>query len=84
VNLTGPWQTYGRGQKAHFHPRLVLDGKWMQFVGGDSRTGTNQIFLADVSDLRATEGVPWPSEKPAGKDCFAPQFRRSGNREETV
>lgn len=50
-DLFGAWPSYGRGQKAHFHPRLVLGRRWMQLVAGDPRTGTNHIFLVDVGDL---------------------------------
>ena len=67
TDLTGSWRTFGRGQKAHFHPRLVCGGRWMQFVAGDPRTGTNHVFLADVSDLGPTEGVPWPPDGSTGE-----------------
>ncbi len=55
--LTGTWPTYGGGQKAHFHPRLTDDRKWILFTGGDRTTETNHIFLLDVSDLKDTEGI---------------------------
>ena len=57
-DLIGSWATYGRGQKAHFHPRFVLNGKWMQMVAGDPETETNHIFLVDVADMRAPEDMP--------------------------
>lgn len=57
IRLTGHWPTYGGGQKAHFHPRLTPDRKWILFTAGDTRTRTNHIFLLDVSDLKQTEGI---------------------------
>ena len=56
-DLTGEWRTYGRGQKSHFHPQLTPDRKWIMFVGGDSKTKTNHIFLLDASDLKDTRGI---------------------------
>lgn len=56
--ITGSWKTYGKGQKAHFHPRLTPDRNWMQIVAGDPQTETNHIFLVDVSDLNETLGIP--------------------------
>jgi hypothetical protein len=55
--LTGNWPTYGRGQKAHFHPRLTPDRRWILMTSGDPRTLTNHIYLLDVSDLSPTEGI---------------------------
>lgn len=57
LRLTGNWRTYGDGQKAHFHPRLTPDRKWILFTGGDPSTKTNHIFLLDVSDLEPTQGI---------------------------
>lgn len=57
LRLTGNWPTYGGGQKAHFHPRLTPDRKWILFTGGDPRTKTNHLFLLDVCDLKETEGI---------------------------
>jgi hypothetical protein len=57
-DLFGRWRTYGDGQKAHLHPRLVLDRQWMQVVAGDHESKTNHIFLVDVSDFEETAGFP--------------------------
>ncbi|HXG39565.1 MAG TPA: hypothetical protein VNJ28_01350 [Candidatus Limnocylindrales bacterium] len=63
--LTGDWPTYGDpdAQKAHFHPQVVLDGRWVLMTAGDPVTRTNQIFLLDVSDLEPTGGIPDPSSR---------------------
>lgn len=61
LDLFGAWPTYGRGQKTHFHPRLVLGRRWMLLTAGDPRSRTNHLFLVDVGDLRATEALPCPS-----------------------
>jgi hypothetical protein len=58
IRLTGNWPTYGGGQKAHFHPQLTPDRKWILMTGGDAATRTNHIFLVDVSDLNSTRGIP--------------------------
>ena len=58
VRLTGNWPTYGGGQKAHFHPQLTPDRKWILMTGGDGTTETNHIFLLNVSDLNSTKGIP--------------------------
>jgi hypothetical protein len=55
--LTGNWPTYGTGQLRHFHPRLVLGGRWMLIAAGDPASETTQIFLLDASDLPVTEGI---------------------------
>lgn len=52
------WNVYGAGQKTHYHPRLVLDGQFMQLVAGDAASKTNHIYLIDVSDLEPTAGLP--------------------------
>lgn len=57
LDLTGEWQTYGSGQKSHFHPQLTPDRKWILFVGGDDKTKSNHIFLLDASDLNDTRGI---------------------------
>ncbi len=57
LRLTGHWATYGGGQKAHFHPRLTPDRRWILFTAGDARTRTNHVFLLDVSDLKDTQGI---------------------------
>jgi len=58
LDLFGSWPTCGRGQKAHFHPRLLPGRQWLQMVGGDLASQTNHIFLVDVSDLDRTNGFP--------------------------
>jgi hypothetical protein len=58
--LTGDWPTYGGGQKSHFHPRVVLDDRWLLVTAGDPRTHTNHLFLLDIADLPETEGVALP------------------------
>lgn len=57
LHLTGNWPTFGGGQKAHFHPQLTPDRKWILMVAGDPQTETNHIFLVDVSDLEDTLGI---------------------------
>jgi hypothetical protein len=60
LDLAGNWTTYGDpdSQKAHFHPQVVLDRRWILMTGGDPATETNQIFLLDIADLSATAGIP--------------------------
>ncbi|MEZ4595417.1 MAG: hypothetical protein R3C32_00530 [Chloroflexota bacterium] len=48
------------GQKAHHHPQVVLDRRWLLITAGDPETRTNQLFLLDIADLPATRGVPLP------------------------
>ncbi len=55
--LSGDWPAYGGGQKAHFHPRLVLGGQWILICAGDPSSQTNHLFLLDASDLPESEGV---------------------------
>jgi len=57
LRLTGNWPTFGGGQKAHFHPQLTPDRKWILLTGGDPSTRTNHIFLLDVSDLKDSQGI---------------------------
>ena len=38
--------------------RLTPDRQWILMTAGDPRTGTNHIYLLDVSDLEPTEGIP--------------------------
>ena len=59
LRLSGDWRSYGdrRGQKAHMHPRLLPDRRWMLLTAGDPQTQTNHLFLLDVSDLHDTDGV---------------------------
>ena len=60
--LTGDWPAFGDidAQKAHFHPQVVLDRQWMLLTGGDPATGTNQVFLLDISDLGRHDRHPGP------------------------
>ena len=51
-------ETYGAGQKTHYHPRLAQAQRWMQLVAGDGRTKTNHLFLVDISELLQTAGIP--------------------------
>ncbi len=57
LRLTGTWPTFGGGQKAHFHPQLTPDRKWILMTGGDPTTQTNHMFLLDASDLQDSEGI---------------------------
>lgn len=66
LELTGDWPTFGAGQKAHFHPQLTPDRKWILFTAGDDRSRTNHIWLLDVSDLSPTEGINRDLLHPAG------------------
>lgn len=58
--LTSDWPAFGDtdGQKAHHHPQVVLDGRWLLITAGDPATRTNQLFLLDIADLPATAGIP--------------------------
>jgi hypothetical protein len=66
LRLTGSWPTYGWGQKAHFHPQLTPDRKWILFTAGDPATRTNHIFLLDASDLKDTKGISADLLSPTG------------------
>jgi len=55
--LIGTWPTYGGGQKAHFHPQLTPDRKWILFTAGDPRSQTTHMYLLDVADLADTAGI---------------------------
>lgn len=57
LRLTGNWPTYVGGQKAHFHPQITPDRKWILFTGGDPATKSCHIFLLDISDLNDSEGI---------------------------
>jgi hypothetical protein len=67
LQLCGDWPTYGGGQKAHFHPQLTPDRKWILFTGGDPATETNHIFLLDVSDLREVGEISPEMLSPTGE-----------------
>ena len=66
LRLTGNWPTFGAGQKAHFHPQLTPDRKWILVTAGDITTQTNHIFLVDVSDLKDSEGIRTDLLSPTG------------------
>jgi hypothetical protein len=68
LRLVGNWPTYGGGQKAHFHPRLTPDRRWILLTAGDPRTQTNHLFLLDVSDLADTEGISADRLSAAGEN----------------
>lgn len=59
-SITTDWPTFGDpdGQKAHYHPQVVLDRRWLLITAGDPDDRTNQLFLLDIGDLEATRGVP--------------------------
>lgn len=54
--LAGDWPLHGAGQRAHMHPRVTADHRWIQMTGGDQRHRP-QVFLLDASDLTDTQGV---------------------------
>jgi hypothetical protein len=58
--ITQDWQAFGDpdGQKAHHHPQVVLDRRWLLITAGDPDTATNQLFLVDIADLAPTGGIP--------------------------
>jgi hypothetical protein len=60
LSLTDDWQPFGDpdGQKAHHHPQVVLDRRWLLITAGAPDTRTNQVFLLDIADLEPTRGVP--------------------------
>jgi hypothetical protein len=66
LRLTGTWPTYGGGQKAHFHPQLTPDRRWILFTGGDPASQTSHMFLLDVSDLKDAEGISVDLLSPTG------------------
>lgn len=84
VDLTGPWRTYARGQKSHFHPQLTPDRKWILFTGGDPATKTNHIFLLDVSDLKDTEGISPKHLSPKGANDLTATVHNRGAVEHVV
>ncbi len=55
--LVGNWPTYATGQRAHFHPQLLPDRRWLLLTAGDPATRTDQVFLLDVSEMGETEGI---------------------------
>ena len=57
LRLTGSWPTYVGGQKAHFHPQITVDRRWVLFTGGDRATESCHIFLLDIADLADSAGI---------------------------
>ena len=66
--LTGTWPTYGGGQKAHFHPQLTPDRRWILFTAGDPRSRTTHMFLLDVADLQDSVGISAELLSPTGEN----------------
>jgi hypothetical protein len=58
-SLTDHWPAFGDpdGQKAHHHPQVVLDRRWLLITAGDPAIGTNHLFLLDIADLEPTAGI---------------------------
>jgi hypothetical protein len=81
-DLTGPWRTYGSGQKSHFHPQLTPDRRWILFTGGDADSETNHLFLLDVSDLKSLDVVSSQKLSPTGENdltrTMPPKDRTAG------
>lgn len=50
------WQTYGGGQKSHFHPR-VIDQNWVIITAGDDKSQSNHLHLVDISDVPRASGL---------------------------
>ena len=61
VALTSEIRTYWVGQRAHLHPRITPDRRWILFTGGDPANETNHLFLLDIGDLEDTV-LDMPSE----------------------
>jgi hypothetical protein len=59
LQLCTDWPTYGNGQKAHFHPQVTPDRKWILMTAGDAETSSNHMFLLDIADLQPTSGILW-------------------------
>lgn len=59
-SITDDWQPFGDpdGQKAHHHPQVVLDRRWLLITAGDPETRSNQLYLLDIADLEPTRGIP--------------------------
>ncbi len=56
--LSGPWATYGTGQKSHAHPHVTPCGRWVLLLAGDPTTQTNHLYLLDIRDVPASRGLP--------------------------
>lgn len=56
--LSGPWPTYGTGQKSHGHPYVTPCGRWVLLLGGDPATQSNHLYLMDIRDVGPSRGLP--------------------------
>ncbi len=56
--LSGPWPTYGTGQKSHAHPYVTPCGRWVLLLAGDPATQSNHLYLMDIRDVPASRGLP--------------------------
>ncbi len=56
--LSGPWPTYGTGQKSHGHPYVTPCGRWVLLLAGDPATQSNHLYLMDIRDVPASRGLP--------------------------
>ncbi len=56
--LSGPWPTYGTGQKSHPHPHVTPCGRWVLLLAGDPASQSNHLYLLDIRDVPATRGFP--------------------------
>ncbi len=56
--LSGPWPTYGTGQKSHSHPYVTPCRRWVLLLAGDPATESNHLYLMDIRDVPATLGLP--------------------------
>lgn len=66
LRLTGSWPTCLGGQKAHFHPQVTSDRRWILFTGGDKASQTCHMFLLDIADLADTQGIGLDMLRPMG------------------
>jgi len=66
LRLTGNWPTFSGGQKAHFHPQITPDRRWILFTGGDPTSRTSHMFLLDISDLKDSQGISAELLSPTG------------------
>lgn len=56
--LSGPWPTFGTGQKSHGHPYVTPCGRWVLLLGGDPTTQSNHLYLMDIRDVPPSRGLP--------------------------
>ena len=56
--ISGPWPTYGTGQKSHGHPYVTPCGRWVLLLAGDPGTKSNHLFLLDIRDVPPAKGLP--------------------------